>query len=84
MSLWDLTSYGTNNIPASLLLVTAGTWILYQVANLVRNLYFHPLSHIPGPKLAAATYLPEFYYDVVRSGRYTKCIKQMHEKYGAT
>ncbi|KAF4473450.1 cytochrome P450 oxidoreductase, partial [Fusarium agapanthi] len=52
----------------------------------VRALYnvspFHPLSKIPGPKLAAATYLPEFYYDVILVGRYTHAIKQMHEKYG--
>ncbi|KAI1467491.1 cytochrome P450 [Daldinia caldariorum] len=43
---------------------------------------FHPLSHVPGPKLAAATYLPEFYHDVIKFGRYTHEIRKMHEIYG--
>lgn len=41
--------------------------------------FFHPLSHIPGPKLAAATCLPEFYHEVVCSKRYTRHIMQMYE-----
>ncbi|KAI2616488.1 cytochrome P450 [Hypoxylon sp. NC1633] len=43
---------------------------------------FHPLSHIPGPILARATYLPEFWYDTFKFGRYTHEIKRMHEIYG--
>ncbi|KAI0012654.1 cytochrome P450 [Xylariaceae sp. FL0662B] len=43
---------------------------------------FHPLNHIPGPWLARATYLPEFYYDFIKYGRYTKQIEQMHNEYG--
>ncbi|TGO61241.1 hypothetical protein BOTNAR_0132g00120 [Botryotinia narcissicola] len=42
----------------------------------------HPLSRIPGPKLAAASYLPEFYYDTIRFCRYTGQIRKMHDKYG--
>ena len=42
----------------------------------------HPSSSIPGPRLAAATYLPEFWHDVVMGGRYTYRIREMHEKYG--
>ena len=56
--------------------------IVYQFFKLTYNLFFHPLKHIPGPKLAAATYIPEFYYDVVKFGRYTNRIKEMHEQYG--
>jgi hypothetical protein len=48
----------------------------------VYHLYFHPLSKFPGPKLAAATFLYEFYYDVVKSGMYIWEIERMHEKYG--
>ena len=84
MSLQDSVSHGTDSIPKSFLFVLAGTWIIYQFVKLTYNLFFHPLSHIPGPKLAAATYFPEFYYDVVRSGRYTKRIRQMYEQYGIT
>ncbi|OQE44489.1 hypothetical protein PENCOP_c002G01106 [Penicillium coprophilum] len=48
----------------------------------VYHLYFHPLSRFPGPKLAAATSLYEFYYDVIKSGMYIWEIERMHEKYG--
>ncbi|GAB1311033.1 Trichodiene oxygenase [Madurella fahalii] len=82
MSFQDPFSIGTRNIIQSFLLVCAGTWIVYQLARVIYNLYFHPLRHIPGPWLSAATYLPELYYDLVRSGRYTREIQKMHEKYG--
>jgi hypothetical protein len=60
-----------------------GIWLVFKVLQTLYNVSpFHPLSHIPGPKLAAATYLPEFYYDVVKFGCYTKEISKMHEKYG--
>ncbi|KAK2601043.1 hypothetical protein N8I77_010521 [Diaporthe amygdali] len=59
------------------------SWLAYQLLRALYNVSpFHPLSHIPGPKLAAATYLPEFYYDVIKFGRYTSEIKEMHKKYG--
>jgi hypothetical protein len=45
---------------------------------------FHPLSKFPGPKLAAASYLYEAWYDLVLVGRYSWEIKAMHEKYGAS
>ncbi|KAI1208578.1 cytochrome P450 [Annulohypoxylon truncatum] len=62
---------------------TAGVWIIYQLCNILYNISpLHPLSHIPGPWLARATYLPEFYYDLIKYGRYTKQIQKMHEKYG--
>ncbi|GKT84348.1 trichodiene oxygenase [Colletotrichum tofieldiae] len=58
-------------------------WIVYHF---IRALYnaspLHPLSKIPGPKLAAASYLYEFWFDFVRKGRYTHEIRRMHEIYG--
>jgi hypothetical protein len=76
------TAYASLPLPVSLLLVATGTWIVCQWTKIVYNLFFHPLRHIPGPRLAAATYLPEFYYDVIKSGRYTRRIQQMHQQYG--
>jgi hypothetical protein len=65
------------------LLVLIVAWPVYHLLKALYNISpLHPLSKIPGPKLAAATYLPEFYHDVVLNGRYTHAIKQMHEKYG--
>ncbi|CRJ87160.1 hypothetical protein BN1708_009216 [Verticillium longisporum] len=64
-------------------LVLAGVWLVYKLLELAYNVSpLHPLSHVPGPKLAAATYLPEFYHDVVLFGRYTNQIRRMHEQYG--
>ncbi|KAJ5379097.1 hypothetical protein N7509_012216 [Penicillium cosmopolitanum] len=48
----------------------------------VHRLYTHPLAAFPGPKLAASTFLYEFYYDVVRNGLYIWEIERMHKKYG--
>ncbi|GJD01161.1 cytochrome P450 [Colletotrichum higginsianum] len=58
-------------------------WLAYQLFKALYNISpLHPLSHIPGPKLSAATYIPEFYYDVILFGRYTREIHRMHEQYG--
>jgi hypothetical protein len=58
-------------------------WIGYRVSIALYNISpFHPLSHFPGPKIAAASYLYEAYYDWWCVGRYGLVIKQMHEKYG--
>lgn len=66
----------------ALIFVGFVAFIFYYAFQMIYNVVFHPLSHIPGPWLARATYLPEFYYDVLRSGLYTKQIRAMHEKYG--
>jgi hypothetical protein len=63
-------------------------WVLifsfsyYLVLALYRISPWHPLSHIPGPKLAAMTLLYEFWYDMVLGGTYTQVIRRMHEDYG--
>ncbi|KAK1254750.1 hypothetical protein MKX08_008745 [Trichoderma sp. CBMAI-0020] len=48
----------------------------------IYRLYFHPLSHIPGPKLAACSHLYEFYYNVLLSGKYLFEMDKMHQQYG--
>ena len=55
---------------------------LYFSALVVYRLYFSPLSKFPGPRLAAATYLFEGYYDVVKRGKYTFKIGDLHAEYG--
>lgn len=62
----------------------AGVWVAYRAAVALYNISpFHPLSRFPGPKIAAASYLYEAYYDWILVGRYGKEIKRMHDKYGA-
>lgn len=64
------------------LAAVATVWLAYQVLKMLYNIFLHPLKSIPGPRLAAATYLPEFYHDVLCVGRYTGEIRKMHEIYG--
>ncbi len=64
------------------LLYLVSVYIAYGVGLVIYRLYLSPLSRFPGPKLAAATLWYEFYYDVVRRGKYTFEIAKMHEKYG--
>ena len=55
---------------------------LFFVTLVTYRLFFSPLSKFPGPKLAAATYLYEGYYDVIRRGKYTFKIRDLHAQYG--
>lgn len=54
----------------------------YICIRTVYRLYFHPLSHIPGPKLTACSHLYEFYYNVIQPGKFLFEIEKMHQKYG--
>lgn len=56
--------------------------LLWVVTESIRRLFFHPLSHIPGPRLAALTWWYEFYYDVVLPGKYIFKIQALHREYG--
>ncbi|KAF2195494.1 putative cytochrome P450 [Zopfia rhizophila CBS 207.26] len=59
----------------ALLLIYIITLFLYRV-------YFSPLSHIPGSKLAAATSWYSFYFDALKIGRYFVEVEKIHRKYG--
>ncbi|KAJ5392278.1 hypothetical protein N7509_007768 [Penicillium cosmopolitanum] len=62
-------------------------WILFGIALyngviILYNLYFHPLSKFPGPKLAACSHLYEFYFDIIKNGMFMQEISRIHEVYG--
>jgi hypothetical protein len=57
-------------------------WSLYLVTLSMYRLYFSPLSHIPGPRLAALTKWYEAYYEIVLSGQYSFHIDKLHDEYG--
>jgi hypothetical protein len=60
-----------------------GVYIAYHIVRALYNISpFHPLSHIPGPKLAAATWFYEGWFDLILGGMYTNEIQRMHEVYG--
>ena len=67
---------------AQIALIFLGAWVIYAVSVGVSRIWFSPISHIPGPKLAALTLLYEFYYDIILGGQYTFKIIEMHKKYG--
>ncbi|KAF2739407.1 putative cytochrome P450 [Polyplosphaeria fusca] len=54
----------------------------YVVVLYVFRIYFSPISHIPGPKWAAATRWYEFYFDAIKNGKYYLEVEKMHETYG--
>lgn len=57
-------------------------WPLYLITRSMYRLYFSPLSHIPGPRLAALTRWYEAYYEIVLNGQYSFHIDELHDKYG--
>ena len=59
--------------------ISLSSWMIYGI---VYRLYFHPLAKFPGPKLGIITYWFEFWHDVVRRGKYTWKIKDLHAEYG--
>ncbi|OCK84504.1 isotrichodermin C-15 hydroxylase [Lepidopterella palustris CBS 459.81] len=57
--------------------LTVSSYIVFLA---IYNVYFHPLAHIPGPKLAAATQIP--YVRRVLNGGLAPWISKLHEQYG--
>ena len=50
-------------------------YIIYQI-------WFHPLSGYPGPKLAAITIWYRGYYDLVVGGGMLEHLEVLHKQYG--
>lgn len=70
-------------VTATNLLAILAIWVAYIVAHGLYNISpWHPLHRFPGPRLAAASLLYEFWYDMVLGGTYTARIKKMHAVYG--
>jgi len=68
-----------------LLTLCVASAVTYVVTTIVYRLCFHPLRHIPGPKLAAITFLYEAYYDLVSppGGQFIYHLDHLHDIYGA-
>ncbi|KAF1949228.1 putative P450 monooxygenase [Byssothecium circinans] len=64
------------------LLLAACVAIVYIIAGAFRRCFLSPIAPYPGPTLAALTFWYEFYYDVLRKGRYTWKIQELHKRYG--
>ena len=57
---------------------------LYIIGVVIYRSYLHPLAKIPGPRLAALTFLPEFYYNYLNDGSFLWKIKEWHDRYGTS
>ncbi|KAJ5629520.1 cytochrome P450 [Penicillium herquei] len=66
----------------TLIKASALSWLAWVLLEAARRLFFHPLSSIPGPRLAALTWWYEFYFDAVKSGKYNFKIQELHKEYG--
>jgi hypothetical protein len=51
-------------------------FVFYYTSCLLYNIYFHPLSHFPGPKLWTSTVLTHSYY--VAIGDLDVKMREMH------
>lgn len=56
--------------------------VIYCLITCIYRLYFSPIAEFPGPKLAALTFWYEGYWDILRQGRYTWKIQDLHRQYG--
>ncbi|KAI3338273.1 cytochrome P450 [Ustulina deusta] len=65
---------------AYLALLFAIASLLSLVVNIIYNLLYHPLAHLPGPKLAAVSNIPYSYWFL--GGRQPFKIHDLHLKYG--
>jgi cytochrome P450 len=69
--------------PRNISAILLGLYLFYWILILIYRLHFHPLAKFPGPKLAGATYLYEFYYDLYpHKLRYLWQIEKLHKIYG--
>ncbi|KAI1348872.1 benzoate 4-monooxygenase cytochrome P450 [Xylaria sp. FL0043] len=60
------------------LLLTGFSYVLYSM---IYNLYLHPLSHIPGPPIAAISNVPHCWWFI--GGRHPYKMLELHTKYGS-
>ena len=71
-----------DNGSTSFVALTLLCYSIYAASIVIHRLYLSPLAKFPGPRLAAATYVYEFYYNWWCQGKYIYEIEKMHNKYG--
>ncbi|KAH9042852.1 cytochrome P450 [Lactarius hengduanensis] len=64
------------------LVVVAAVSLCYGLIRVAYNLFFHPLSHFPGPRGAACTRLWLAYMELVKRVSLSDLRAELHRKYG--
>ena len=62
--------------------ITAVGLLIYAVARVSYNVFFHPLSRFPGPRGAACTKLWLAYMIFVKGVSLSTLREELHQKYG--
>ncbi|KAF9057330.1 cytochrome P450 [Panaeolus papilionaceus] len=62
--------------------ISLGLVPLFITLRFIYRLYFHPLSNIPGPRIAAFTSFYRAFYDIVRDGQWVHHLEYLHSIYG--
>ncbi|KAI9459930.1 putative P450 monooxygenase [Lactarius psammicola] len=70
------------SLPVSGCLTMLAAILNFSVWRIVYNLYFHPLSHFPGPKLAACSRLWLAYRELIKGESLGDLRTQLHRQYG--
>jgi len=55
-------------------------WVLHMIVKILDRLFLSPLKPIPGPRLAAATFWYEKWFNI--AGRRAHKVDSLHKKYG--
>ncbi|KAJ3533591.1 hypothetical protein NMY22_g7270 [Coprinellus aureogranulatus] len=69
-------------VQSSLAVLLGSLAIAYATYLVFSRLYFHPLAHFPGPKVAALTGWYAAYYDIFKGGTMIEQLEVLHRKYG--
>jgi hypothetical protein len=57
--------------------------VVYAISAVFQSIWFHPLSHVPGPKFAAATHWYHSYWHAIKKGHFVPYVlPDLHQKYG--
>ncbi len=75
-------AYTPGSTPVTLFIAVA---IFYPLCLTLYRLVLHPLAKFPGPKLAAASYWYECYFNVFKPpgpGQFMYQVEHMHKVYG--
>ena len=67
-----------------LTMIESAIWclLLWLVGRGIWDVFLHPLSGFPGPRMAALTTWYKFYFDVIRDGVYLQHFPGWHDRFG--